>query len=180
MANQIIYSNGSKVVRVRDVASVHREYDTSESYIENNGNRCVLLSLEMNSGNNIVAYGEQVDRVLAQFTEDYLPADVQMRRITDLPQVVGTSVHDFLRDLFISMVIIVLVMMILFPLRSAIVAAITIPISTFISVGIMYMLDIPLNIVTLASLIVVSPCPESAWLMADCPMPYAASRSRFR
>ena len=50
VANQIIYSNGSKVVRVRDVASVRREYDTSESYIENNGNRCVLLSLEMNSG----------------------------------------------------------------------------------------------------------------------------------
>ena len=155
IANQIIYSSGSKVVRVRDVACVQREYDTSESYIENNGNRCVLLSLEMNSGNNIVEYGEQVDRVLAQFGQDYLPSDVQMRRITDLPQVVGTSVHDFLRDLFISMVIIVLVMMILFPLRSAIVAAITIPLSTFTSTGIMYAVGIPLNTITLACLIVV-------------------------
>ncbi|MBQ7180718.1 MAG: efflux RND transporter permease subunit [Bacteroidaceae bacterium] len=155
IANQIIYSNEGKVVRVRDIATVKREFDTSESYIENNGNRCVLLSLEMMSGNNIVAYGEQVDEVLAQFSRDYLPSDVQIRRITDLPQVVGDSVHDFLRDLFISMVIIVLVMMILFPLRSAIVAAITIPLSTFTSTGIMYAFGVPLNTITLACLIVV-------------------------
>ena len=46
-------------------------------------------------------------------------------------------------------------MMLLFPLRSAIVAAITIPLSTFISVGIMYLFGIPLNTVTLAALVVV-------------------------
>lgn len=155
IANQIIYSNNGKNVRVCDVATVKREYDTSESYIENNGNPCVLLSLEMLSGYNIVEYGEDVDEVLHQFKEQYLPEDVQMRRITDLPQVVGDSVHDFLRDLIISMAIIVLVMMILFPLRSAIVAAITIPLSTFISTGIMYALGIPLNTITLACLIVV-------------------------
>ena len=156
IASQIIYTDPSNhVVHVRDVAQVKREYDTSVQYIENNGNRCVLLSLEMNSGNNIVQYGEDVDRVIATFHKDYLPDDVQIRRITDLPQVVGTSVHDFMRDLIISMVIIVLVMMILFPLRSAIVAALTIPLSTFTSTGIMYACGIPLNTITLACLIVV-------------------------
>jgi multidrug efflux pump subunit AcrB len=64
-------------------------------------------------------------------------------------------VHSFLRDLFVAMAIIILVMMLLFPLRSAIVAAITIPLSTFISVGIMYLFGIPLNTVTLAALVVV-------------------------
>ena len=155
LAQQIIYSDGNKNVRLCDVAKIRREYDTSEKYIENNGNRCVLLSLEMSPGNNIVAYGKEVDQVLDQFRADYIPEDVQMRRITDLPQVVSQSVYDFLRDLIISMAIIVLVMMILFPLRSAIVAAITIPLSTFISVGIMYAMDIPLNTITLACLIVV-------------------------
>ncbi|MBQ2588746.1 MAG: efflux RND transporter permease subunit, partial [Prevotella sp.] len=76
-------------------------------------------------------------------------------RIADKPKVVSTSVSDFLRDLLISMVIIILVMMVLFPIRSAIVAAITIPLSTFVSVSIMYMVGIELNIVTLAALIVV-------------------------
>jgi len=155
LMNQIVFSTNNKVVRVRDIATVTREYDTSESYIENNGNRCLLLSLEMNDGNNIVKYGEEVDEVLSNFKKDYLPQDVEIRRITDQPQVVGDSVHDFLRDLIESMVIIVLVMMVLFPLRSAIVAAITIPLSTFTSVGIMYAVGIPLNIITLACLIVV-------------------------
>ena len=153
--NQIIFSSNNKIVRVRDIATVKREYDTSVSYVENNGNRCVLLSLEMANGNNIVAYGEEVDEVINQFKQDYLPDDVEIRRITDQPKVVGDSVHDFLRDLFVSMLIIVLVMMILFPVRSAIVAAITIPLSTFTSTGIMYALGIPLNTITLACLIVV-------------------------
>ncbi len=155
LMNQIIFSSNNIIVRVRDIATVKREYDTSKSYIENNGNRCLLLSLEMNDGNNIVRYGEEVDEVIARFKQDYLPQDVEIRRITDQPQVVGDSVHDFLRDLIESMLVIVLVMMILFPLRSAIVAAITIPLSTFTSVGIMYALGIPLNIITLACLIVV-------------------------
>ena len=59
------------------------------------------------------------------------------------------------RDLLISMLIIILLMMVLFPIRSAIVAAITIPLSTFVSVAVMYMMGIELNIVTLAALIVV-------------------------
>jgi len=154
--DHIIYSDpNGQVVRVKDIAEVRREYDTSESYIESNGKRCVLLSLEMTEGYNIVHYGKEVNEVIDEFRQDYLPADVDVLRITDQPKVVEASVKEFLVNLIESMVVIILVMMILFPIRSAIVAAITIPLSTFISVGIMYLLDIPLNIITLASLIVV-------------------------
>ena len=157
IANQIIFSDpvSGKVARVRDVARVVREYDSANSYIEQDGHPCVLLSLEMTPGNNIVEYGKEVDKVLNDFRAVDLPDDVTITRIADQPKVVGKSVSDFLRDLIISMVIIILVMMVLFPLRSAIVAAITIPLSTFISVAIMYMMGIELNIVTLAALIVV-------------------------
>ena len=151
----ILTTPDGKTVRVRDIASVQREYDLSDSYIESNGKRCVILSLEMLKGNNIVMFGEEVDEILDQFRQDCLPEDVQMRRITDQPEVVGTSVSDFLRDLLISMVIIVAVMIVLFPIRSAMVAALTIPLSTFVSTGIMYAMGIELNIITLACLIVV-------------------------
>ena len=157
IANQIIFSDPvtGKVARVRDVARVVREYDSEDSYIEQDGHPCVLVSLEMTPGNNIVAYGKEVDQALHDFRENELPDDVTITRIADQPKVVSLSVSDFLRDLLISMLIIILVMMVLFPLRSAIVAAITIPLSTFISVSIMYMMGIELNIVTLAALIVV-------------------------
>ena len=156
VADRIIYSGpDGKVVRVRDIATVTRDFDTSGGYIESAGRRTVLLSLEMLKGNNIVRYGEEVDEVLTAFKNECLPEDVQMRRITDQPQVVATSVYDFLRDLVISMLVIVLVMILLFPLRSALVAALTVPLTTFIATGIMYLVGIELNIISLASLIVV-------------------------
>ena len=109
----------------------------------------------MTPGNNVVQYGQEVDKVLNEFRMNELPEDVNVTRIADKPKVVAMSVSDFLRDLLISMLIIILVMMVLFPLRSAIVAAITIPLTTFVSVSMMYMAGIELNIVTLAALIVV-------------------------
>ena len=157
IANQIIVSDPltGKVARVRDVARVVREYEPMSSRIEQDGHPCVLLSMEMNPGNNVVQYGREVDKVLDDFRANELPDDVKVTRIADKPKVVHISVTDFLRDLLIAMLVIILVMMVLFPLRSAIVASITIPLSTFVSVAFMYMLGIELNIVTLAALIVV-------------------------
>ena len=157
IANQIIISDPltGKVARVRDVARVVREYEPMSSRIEQDGHPCVLLSMEMNPGNNVLQYGREVDKMLDEFRENELPDDVKVTRIADKPKVVHISITDFLRDLLIAMLVIILVMMVLFPLRSAIVASITIPLSTFVSVAFMYMLGIELNIVTLAALIVV-------------------------
>ena len=157
IADQIIFSDPvtGKVARVRDVARVVREYEPTASRIEQDGHPCVLLSMEMTPGNNVIQYGHDVERVLEEFRQTELPDDVNITRIADKPKVVSMSINDFLRDLLISMVIIILIMMVLFPLRSAIVAAITIPLTTFVSVAVMYMMGIELNIVTLAALIVV-------------------------
>jgi len=154
--NLIIYSDQQNhVVRVKDVAQVKREYDTSSSYIEYNGHPCLLLSLEMKEGNNIVEYGKEVQQVLDDFQQHELPKDVSVSRIADQPQVVGDSVADFMLNLIESMVIIILVMLVLFPWRTALVAGVTVPLSTFISIFVMYMMGIPLNTVTLAGLILV-------------------------
>jgi len=157
IGNQIIYSDpsSSKTVRVADIARVVREYDKNASYIEQNGHPCILLSLEMTPGNNIVEYGREVEKVINEYTTSELPNDVSITRIADQPKVVSNSVTSFLRDLLISMAVIILVMILLFPLRSALVAAITIPLSTFVSVAGMYFTGIELNIITLAALIVV-------------------------
>ena len=135
VGNLIIYTDAQNhVVRVRDVATIQREYDRTESFIEQNGHPCIIVSLEMREGNNIMKYGETVNRLLDDFRENVLPKDVTITRIADQPKVVGDSVKDFLLNLIES---------------------ITIPLSTFISVGIMYLLGIPLNTVTLAGLIIV-------------------------
>ena len=154
--NIIIFSDPQNhVVRVKDVAEVKREYDIDESYIQYNGHSCVLLSLEMMGGNNIVQYGKDVQRVLDDFTANKLPADVTVSRIADQCKVVENSVADFMINLIESMLVIVIVMLILFPWRTAVVAGVMVPLSTFISIGIMYLLGAPLNTCTLAGLIIV-------------------------
>ncbi|HBJ76575.1 MAG TPA: AcrB/AcrD/AcrF family protein [Porphyromonadaceae bacterium] len=156
VANQVIYCTpGGKIVRVKDIARVVREYPEPESYISYDGHNCLILSTEMLDGNNIIKYGKDIDKILADFTDNYLPEDVSVSRIVDQAKVVEKSVIDFLVNLAESIIVIIVVMMILFPIRSAIVAAVTIPINTFISIGIMYMSGIPLNMVTFAALIVV-------------------------
>ena len=148
-------ANGGRQVRVRDIGTVKREYDLSESFIDYNGVSCVLLSLEMKENNNIVDYGKDVQKILDYFVDDRLPSDVKLTRITDQCQVVGDSVNDFMLNMAESMIVIIIVMLILFPWRTAIVAGVTVPFSTFISIGVMYVSGIPLNTVTLAGLIIV-------------------------
>lgn len=151
---QIIYTDPkSNVVRLKDVARVVREYPDPDSYITNNGRKCLLLSIEMKKGKNIVAMGDEINKVLDEFQTE-LPSDVTLFRITDQPKVVDDSVLNFLHELIIAIVAVVIVVMLLLPLRVALVAASTIPITIFISLGLFYAFGIELNTVTLAGLIV--------------------------
>ena len=151
---QIVYTDPKgNVVRLKDVARVVREYPDPDSYITNNGRKCLLLSIEMKKGKNIVAMGDEINKVLDEFQTE-LPSDVTLFRITDQPKVVDDSVSNFLHELIIAIVAVVIVVMLLLPLRVALVAASTIPITIFISLGLFYAFGIELNTVTLAGLIV--------------------------
>lgn len=154
IAEQIIYSDPTgHVIRLKDVARIIREYPDPDSYITNNGKKCILLSMEMRSGNNIVQFGKDVNDVLEAYQKE-LPESVSMYRIADQSKVVGDSVFSFLEELLIAIAAVVLVIMALLPFRVATVAASTIPISIFISLGLFYAFGIELNTVTLAVLIV--------------------------
>ena len=154
VANQIVYSDlKGNVIRLRDIAQIKREYPDADKYVTNNGRKCIVLSVEMNEGSNIVQFGDKVKAIIADFQKT-LPADVSIYTITDQSDVVNTSVVDFLKELLIAIVSVVIVIMLLLPMRVASVAASTIPITIFITLGLFYALGIELNTVTLASLIV--------------------------
>ncbi len=154
IADQIILSTpGGDIVRLKDIAEVKREYPEPTSYITNNGRKCILLSVEMKQGNNIVKMGELVAKQLKAFQAE-LPEDVTLFEITNQPQVVNSSVMDFLRELLIAVLAVIIVIVLLLPLRVALIAAATIPITIFISLGLFYVFGIELNTVTFACLIV--------------------------
>lgn len=150
----IVYSDPmGNTVRLKDIARVVKEYPVPESAITNNGKKCLLLSVEMKKDKNIVRMGNEVKEVLAEY-EKTLPSDVQLFKITDQSKVVNDSVITFLKELLIAVIAVIIVVMLLMPFRVAMVAASTIPVTIFISLGLFYAFGIELNTVTLAALIV--------------------------
>ena len=155
LGEQIVYADPSgSVVRLRDIATIQRRYAAPKSCIKYDGSPAVLISMEMNPGNNIVAFGKKVEKVIRQ-TRQQIPPDVDMHRITNQPKVVDKSVMSFLRDLLFSIIVVIAVMLLLFPLRTALVSSSSVPICTAITMGLMYVCGIEMNTVTLAALIVV-------------------------
>lgn len=155
LAERIIRtSKEGQSLRLGDVAKIERRYKEPSSLISFNGRSAVILSIEMSPDNNIVAFGKDVDRVIGEFLKE-APESVSITRITDQPKVVGDSVWSFIRDLIISMLVVILVMMLLFPIKSALIASSGVPVCTAIALALMYLNGITLNTVSLAALIVV-------------------------
>lgn len=153
--NKIVYTSPEgEVLRLRDIATVERREAAPSSLAEYNGVPAVIFSIEMRPDNDIVSFGAEVDKVMDEFMAG-LPDSVTLSKITDQPKVVGSSVWSFLRDLLISMLVVIAVMLMLFPLRSALIASSAVPVCTAIALAIMFLTGIPLNTVSLAALIVV-------------------------
>ena len=148
-----------QVLRLRDVARLEPHYPEQVPHIlysdsTTDNTRCIMLSLEMRSGNNVVKFGKNVKKVIAEFEQTITP-DIHIHRITDQPKVVDHSVRSFLRDLIEAILVVIIVMLMLFPLRTALVSSTSVPICIAATLGIMYFLGFELNTVTLAALIVV-------------------------
>ncbi len=162
IAEQIIWSDPATgaTLRLKDVSTIERRYATPSKYVDfyegstQEYANCLIISMEMTPGNNIVEFGRKVEAQLEAARAE-LPPDLQFHRITDQPKVVDASVSSFLRDILISIVVVILVMLMLFPLRTALVASTGVPVCIAIALGLMYLMGIELNTVTLAALIFV-------------------------
>ncbi len=155
LAEQIVYSDpNGNVVRLKNIATIERKYGEPESFIRQNGKKSILLSLEMQPGNNIVEYGADVDKALETFKK-YCPDDIDVAKVSELPKYVSDSVSNFMHEFIIAIIAVILVTMLLLPFRVAFVAGITVPISVMISLAILYFIGIELHTVSLAALILV-------------------------
>lgn len=152
---QIIYADPQgNIIRIKDIARVEKQYEEPSNFIRNNANSSLLLSLEMQKGNNIVQYGKEVNKAIEKFKNRH-SEDVEINIISNQPEVVEQSISHFLKEFIIAILSVILVTLFLLPFRVSSVAAITIPISILITMGIMQFMGIQLDIVSLAGLIVV-------------------------
>lgn len=155
VAERIIYTDPQgNALRLKDVATIERRYKAPDSRVSYNGRAALVINVCMRPNNNIVKFGQSVEAVIEAY-QAFLPDSVRMSRITDQPKAVHSYIFGFLRDLLISMLVVIFVMLLLFPMRSALIAGSGVPVCTGVTLAIMYVTGMQLNTVTLAALIVV-------------------------
>ncbi len=155
MANQIVYTspNGTEV-RLKDIATINRTYEETSSYVRVGDDKTLVLSIEMQPGNNIVAFGKTIEEKLEEVQSTF-PDDVKLDIIVNQPEVVGESITHFMKEFLIAILSVVLVIMLLLPVRVALVASLAAPISIMITFGVLSIIGVELHQVTLIGLIIV-------------------------
>ncbi|MEO0477996.1 MAG: efflux RND transporter permease subunit [Planctomycetota bacterium] len=117
--------------------------------------RAVLLGVAMKEGRNVVELGEQIDRVVRAYADQFLPADVAVTRVNDLPRQVDGLVSDFMESLWQAIVIVLGVAWLMMGWRPALVMATAIPLSMITTLAIVPSFDVELEQFAIASLIIV-------------------------
>jgi multidrug efflux pump subunit AcrB len=144
------------IIRLKDIATVERTRQDPTKYIRINGkeSNTMLLSLQAQSGYNIVDYGKEVDKVIIE-CKKLLPSDLNITIINNQPDIVKEAVSDFLSEFLVAVVAVILVIMLLLPFRVAMIASFAIPISVGMTFAFLNLFGFELQQVSLAAMIVV-------------------------
>src|SRR5437867_6084360 len=165
MGDVLIHATGGGVpVYLRDLVEVTRAYDSPPRFLNFytykdaagrwQRTRAITLSVQMRPGQQIAQFGAGVDQALDDL-RPRLPEDLVIARTSDQPLQVTESVDLFMKSLYEAIVLVVLVSLIGFwEWRSALLMALSIPLTLAMTFGMMHMLGIDLQQVSIASLII--------------------------
>ena len=141
-------------VYIKDFAEVERRYQDPTFLVRYDGEPCLLLSVEMQKGRNIVELGEQLDKVF-QRLKVLLPPDVHLDLVADQPGVVKERITELTHEIALAIISVVIVTIVLLPLRVALIASLAIPISLSGTLGVMEFMGLALHQVSIAAIIMV-------------------------
>lgn len=149
-------------VTVRDVAEVIRGYETpapDTTWLTRRGSdgwartRGVSLAVQVRSGAQVTAVGEALDQLVDRVAER-LPADLEIVKTSDQPELVRTKIDEFLRSLLEAIAIVIAIALVFMERRSALLVAASIPITLAMTFGFMQLLGLDLQQVSIAALII--------------------------
>ena len=141
-------------VYIGDLADVERRYRDPSFLTRLNGEPALMLSVEMQEGNNIVDFGNDLRKKIAE-AKASLPPDLQLDLLADQPKVVEERISDFIREFGIAILSVILVTAVLLPFRVALIAALAIPVTVAVTFATLNAFGIELHQVSISALIVV-------------------------
>src|SRR6266404_3639225 len=151
-------------VYLRDLVDISRGYQSPANYLnyytwqDADGHwrrsRAVTIAIYMRDQKQIAKFGESIEAKLAQLHR-ILPTDLITVHTSDQPLQVKENIHLFLRALDEAIILVVIVSLIGFwEWRLALIMALAIPITLAMTFGVVYMLGIDLQQVSVATLII--------------------------
>ncbi len=150
-------------VYLREMAEISRGYESPPRYLNSythqdaqgqwQRSRSITLSVQMRPGEQIARFGSAVDEALASL-KHILPDDLILARTSDQPLQVAENIALFTRSLIEAIFLVILVALIGFrEWRSALLVALSIPLTLAMTFGMMHVLGVDLQQVSIASLI---------------------------
>jgi multidrug efflux pump subunit AcrB len=115
--------------------------------------RAVTLAVRQIKGSQIDAFGRDVDAAMASL-RGVLPDDLQIVRTHDEPHEVHAKVQQFDQNLIEAVVIVVIVALLFMEWRSAVLVAVSIPVTVAMTLGCCQLLGIDLQQVSIAAMII--------------------------
>ncbi|WP_350286132.1 efflux RND transporter permease subunit [uncultured Croceitalea sp.] len=144
---------GGQVVPLKDITNVRKGYINPPTQIVRiNGKEALSLHVSLKEGANIIKLGEELNVVLDDW-RGKLPVGLELNRLASIDTYIDLKISDFIGNLLQSIGIVLAVMLIFLGLRTGLVIASLIPIVTITTLFVMGMIDVGLNQITLAALI---------------------------
>lgn len=140
-------------LRLKDIATVNFKLEEDASKFKQNGKNAVLLTGYFNEGENVVIIGDEVRAALDE-VKNKLPENLLVEEIIYQPQDVATSVNDFMKNLVIGVILVIVVVFVGMGYRNAIVVSTAIPFSIVITFAVMYVAQIYIHQMSLTALII--------------------------
>ncbi|ROM99082.1 efflux RND transporter permease subunit [Pseudomonas brassicacearum] len=144
---------GDRTFRIADVADVRRGFnDPPAPRMRFMGEDAIGLAVAMKDGGDILVLGKALELEFERIQKN-LPAGMQLRKVSDQPAAVKSSVGEFVRVLVEALAIVLLVSFFSLGVRTGMVVALAIPLVLAMTFACMYYLGIGLHKISLGALV---------------------------
>jgi multidrug efflux pump subunit AcrB len=145
---------GNRVIKLGDIATVHRGYEDPPSYlVRARGQDAVLLGVVMAKGVNGLQLGERIDAFLAQ-ERSALPLGMSLDVLTNQADAINGAVSLFQVKFLVAVAVVVGVSMLAIGVRAGLVVGVAVPLTLGLTFLVMLLMGINLDRITLGALII--------------------------
>ncbi len=150
--SMILTIKNGRPIYISDLAKVVDTYQDRVNMTRYNGKESVTLAVKKRTGENIIYIADAVHEVLKE-ARHQVPAGVKMAITLDQSDNIREMVSSLENNILTGLVLVLMVIFLILGTRNALIVALAIPYSMFITFATLSGLDITLNMVVLFSLI---------------------------